>query len=288
VKAWSTPPRRRERRRTGLGAKRATSGSAWAATSANRDDVRLLMASCCNPRGCDRFFTARFDRWVARRYRRRGLDKAARRMVGFLQRAGTEGATVHEVGGGVGEILIELLKRGAERSVNLELSPAYEPEAERLLAEAGLEVARSGGCTTSPSIPTPSSRPMLSCSVGWSAAIPTSSGCSGRPLHALAPCSTSATRDATRFVHRGPERRLSSSAKGVPNVRASAIRDARCCGRARARRLDSHSGLGAQRGPRKDMGNGGKLVCLAVVSGALLGLPSARCGAGWAAAGFRV
>jgi hypothetical protein len=60
-------------------------------------------------------------------------------MVGFLEQAGIEGATVLEVGGGVGEIQIELLKRGAERSVNLELSPAYEREAERLLGEAGLQ-----------------------------------------------------------------------------------------------------------------------------------------------------
>lgn len=44
-----------------------------------------------------------------------------------------------EIGGGVGEIEIELLKRGAERATNLELSPAYAEEAQRLLREAGLE-----------------------------------------------------------------------------------------------------------------------------------------------------
>jgi cyclopropane fatty-acyl-phospholipid synthase-like methyltransferase len=60
-------------------------------------------------------------------------------MVGFLEAAGIEGATVLEVGGGVGEIQLELLKRGAAGSVNLELSPAYEREAERLLGEAGLQ-----------------------------------------------------------------------------------------------------------------------------------------------------
>jgi hypothetical protein len=97
------------------------------------------MSGCCNPRGCDRFFTPRLARRVARRYRKRGLDKTARRMVGFLEEARIGGATVLEVGGGVGEIQIELLKRGAERSVNLELSPAYEREAGRLLGEAGLE-----------------------------------------------------------------------------------------------------------------------------------------------------
>jgi len=76
---------------------------------------------------------------VARRYRKRGLDKSAARMVRFLQEMGVEGATVLEVGGGVGEIQIELLKLDAARAVNLELSPTYEREAERLLGEAGLE-----------------------------------------------------------------------------------------------------------------------------------------------------
>ena len=65
------------------------------------------------PRGCDQFFGGRFARRMAARYRKRGLDKTARRMVGFLEAAGIAGATVLEIGGGVGEIEIELLKRGA-------------------------------------------------------------------------------------------------------------------------------------------------------------------------------
>jgi magnesium-protoporphyrin O-methyltransferase len=75
---------------------------------------------------------------MAERYRKRGLDKTARQIVGFLQARGIEGATIVEVGGGVGEIQLELLKRGAGRTINLELSPAYDDEAERLLQEAGL------------------------------------------------------------------------------------------------------------------------------------------------------
>ena len=76
---------------------------------------------------------------MAKRYRKRGLDRAAGRMVEFLVHHGLEGATVLEVGGGVGEIEIELLKRGAARAVNLELSSAYDAEASQLLEEAGLE-----------------------------------------------------------------------------------------------------------------------------------------------------
>jgi 2-polyprenyl-3-methyl-5-hydroxy-6-metoxy-1,4-benzoquinol methylase len=60
-------------------------------------------------------------------------------MVEFVEARGIEGATVLEVGGGVGEIQIELLKRGAARAVNLELSPAYDAEASLLLQEAGLQ-----------------------------------------------------------------------------------------------------------------------------------------------------
>ena len=96
------------------------------------------MASCCNPRGCDEFFSPRFARRAAERYRKNGLDKTARLMVEFLEQRGIEGATILEIGGGVGEIQIEMLKRGAARAISLELSPAYEEEAMRLLRERGL------------------------------------------------------------------------------------------------------------------------------------------------------
>jgi magnesium-protoporphyrin O-methyltransferase len=94
---------------------------------------------CCNSRGRDKFFTPRLARRAAKRYRKKGLDPTARRMVDFLESRGIEGATVLEIGGGVGEIQIELLKAGAQRAVSLELSPAYDEQAERLLQEAALE-----------------------------------------------------------------------------------------------------------------------------------------------------
>jgi magnesium-protoporphyrin O-methyltransferase len=94
---------------------------------------------CCNARGCDRFFGRRFARHLAKRYRKRGLDKTAARMLAFLDERGIGGASVLEVGGGIGEIQIELLKRGAARAVNLELSHGYDEEASRLLHENGLE-----------------------------------------------------------------------------------------------------------------------------------------------------
>ena len=98
-----------------------------------------MSPGCCDPRGCDRFFNRRFARRMARAYRKRGLDSTAQRMVGFLEQEGIAGATVLEIGGGVGEIHLELLRRGAARAVNLELSPAYDADAARLASEAGVQ-----------------------------------------------------------------------------------------------------------------------------------------------------
>jgi magnesium-protoporphyrin O-methyltransferase len=83
-------------------------------------------------------FGDRFARSRAARYRRKGLDATARRMVGPLVARGVQGATVLEIGGGVGEIHLELLRAGAASATNLELSPAYESEAAKLIDEAGV------------------------------------------------------------------------------------------------------------------------------------------------------
>jgi hypothetical protein len=97
------------------------------------------MASCCPSRDYHRFFNQRFARRLANRYRKRGLDKTAQTMVEFLRELGIEGASVLEIGGGVGEIQIELLHAGAARAQNLELSPAYEHEAHKLARQAGVQ-----------------------------------------------------------------------------------------------------------------------------------------------------
>lgn len=96
------------------------------------------MAGCCDPKGCNDMFGTRFARGQARRYRKRGLDGIAQRMLDFLVEGGIEGATVLEIGGGVGEIQVELLRRGASHATNLELVEAYDAPAHRLAAEAGL------------------------------------------------------------------------------------------------------------------------------------------------------
>ena len=96
------------------------------------------MAGCCDPGGYREIFGPRFARRQASRYRKRGLDAAAQWMVDFLTAHGVEGATVLEIGGGVGEIQLELLRRGAAHATNLELIDTYDALAMQLAADAGL------------------------------------------------------------------------------------------------------------------------------------------------------
>lgn len=96
------------------------------------------MKECCNLDAYSETFGDRFARRMARRCRRRGLDRPRRRVVDFLSDQGLEGATVLEIGGGIGEVHLELLRRGARRATNLEISTSYETEAARLLAGSGL------------------------------------------------------------------------------------------------------------------------------------------------------
>jgi magnesium-protoporphyrin O-methyltransferase len=83
-------------------------------------------------------FGARTARRDAKRYRRKGLDDTAGVMVDFLRRRGLEGASVLEIGGGVGALETELLRAGAAQAVNVELSPYYEETARELWREAGV------------------------------------------------------------------------------------------------------------------------------------------------------
>lgn len=89
---------------------------------------------CCTPPSeYRRFFNRRVAAHEARRYRRRGLPKTARGLVGLA--GDVAGVSVLEIGGGIGSLALELLESGAARVTNVELSGGYEDAAAALLAE---------------------------------------------------------------------------------------------------------------------------------------------------------
>jgi hypothetical protein len=94
---------------------------------------------CVQPSDYRRFFRTRVAQRDAKRFRRKGLDAAGRRLVDAIVARGVDGARVLEGGGGIGALQIELLEAGAASATNVELSSAYDAEAEALLRERGLE-----------------------------------------------------------------------------------------------------------------------------------------------------
>lgn len=97
------------------------------------------MADCCSPSGYRRFFNRREARRRLRRYRNKGLDPMARSMAGYLATQGLAGREVLEIGGGVGDLHIEMLRAGAARAVSIELSSGYEDAARELANELEVE-----------------------------------------------------------------------------------------------------------------------------------------------------
>lgn len=74
-----------------------------------------------------------------RRYLRKGLGgDDAKQIAEWAEQAGLAGATVTEVGGGIGQIQVELLRRGAERGTVVEVVSGYEEPAAELAREVGV------------------------------------------------------------------------------------------------------------------------------------------------------
>ena len=96
------------------------------------------MSDCCSPRGYRQIFSEKRAFAAAERYRAKGLDSTARRIVDLLLEDGVDGRTVLEIGGGVGAVQLELLRAGARHAVSVELTPTYEAAAAQLLREDGL------------------------------------------------------------------------------------------------------------------------------------------------------
>jgi hypothetical protein len=95
---------------------------------------------CCSANtACAEFFGERVARRALRRYRSKGLDADALQMVAWADEMGVDGASVLEVGGGIGAVATTLLQHGAERAVNLEVVSGWEPFAKTLAAEEGIE-----------------------------------------------------------------------------------------------------------------------------------------------------
>lgn len=101
-------------------------------------DAGRVPRSCCAAESLD-IFGARSARRELSRYLRRGLGGGdARRIAAWAEEGGLDGATVAEIGGGIGQLQVELLRRGAGHGTVVEVVPAYEGPAHELARATGV------------------------------------------------------------------------------------------------------------------------------------------------------
>lgn len=82
--------------------------------------------SCCHHcRGAESLFDRREATARLTNYRRRGPEGTTRILLDALRREGVAGATVLDIGGGVGAVHHELLKAGASAATDVDASTAY-------------------------------------------------------------------------------------------------------------------------------------------------------------------
>lgn len=93
--------------------------------------------SCCQCRGADRLFSGWYVARELRSYRRKGPRATTRMLIEALVAEGVAGATLLDVGGGVGAIQHALLDSGAREATGAEAAAAY--------LEAAREEARRRG-----------------------------------------------------------------------------------------------------------------------------------------------
>ena len=97
------------------------------------------MTGCCARHGQEELFGEKTAANDARKYRRKGPDPMARSLARRAGTRGVEGASVLEIGGGVGQVALELLKAGAASAEVVELLPDYEQFVHELAVEAGVD-----------------------------------------------------------------------------------------------------------------------------------------------------
>ncbi len=96
---------------------------------------------CCNVNGLNEVFNKSRAAKESKKYLRKGLDRRATMVVGCLTDQDVSGASILEIGCGVGSLHMELLKQGAGSAIGVDVSQSYVEEAASLSRTLGFQDA---------------------------------------------------------------------------------------------------------------------------------------------------
>ena len=81
--------------------------------------------NCCQCQGIEGFFNQREAARRIKAYQRNGPDRSTRVLLDALRASGVEGATLLDIGGGIGAVQLGLLDAGAASATDIDASSAY-------------------------------------------------------------------------------------------------------------------------------------------------------------------
>ena len=85
----------------------------------------------CQCEGIEREFDATFAKKELKRFRRAGPRKTTQMLLNAMRNGPMEGMTLLDVGGGIGAIQFDLLKRGVTRAISIDASSGFQDAARR-------------------------------------------------------------------------------------------------------------------------------------------------------------
>lgn len=114
--------------------------------------------NCCQQQGIESEFNQKYVTKDIKRHRKKGIGKTTRWLIEAVQKAGTEGMTLLDIGGGIGAIQHQLLRDGVRSASAVEISPAYlaaaKEEADRLGLRDRIRFYQGDFIELGPNIPT--------------------------------------------------------------------------------------------------------------------------------------
>lgn len=96
-----------------------------------------MSTCCCHAQSAGRFFSF-FARRSRKRYKRKGFEASQKQLITGLEQVGYRGATVLDIGCGVGHLHQTLLEQGARSAVGIDLAPRMLAEARDWAEQRGL------------------------------------------------------------------------------------------------------------------------------------------------------
>jgi 2-polyprenyl-3-methyl-5-hydroxy-6-metoxy-1,4-benzoquinol methylase len=95
--------------------------------------------NCCQCQGIEELFNDRLVSKELSSYRAKGPSKTTRFLIDAIKKAGVQGATLLDIGGGVGAIEHALLNEGVENAMDVDASRAYLKAAQEEARQRGLQ-----------------------------------------------------------------------------------------------------------------------------------------------------